>query len=115
MPNVDAQFSSPDFRATSKKVRTPDFAGVLQVELGGLEPPTSWVRSSLTQSTKSADLLAVPAVPAQIQGGKSCLGLQGIVGLWSTLSAARTSGGAALVAAPSSSEPDRSGEVNLKG
>ena len=25
--------------------RTPTFAGVLRVELGGLEPPTSWVRS----------------------------------------------------------------------
>jgi len=85
------------------------------MELGGLEPPTSWVRSSLTQRTKSADLLAVPQSRRRSRARSRVLVCRGLSGLWSTLSAARTSGGAALVAAPSSSEPDRSGEVNLKG
>ena len=85
------------------------------MELGGLEPPTSWVRSSLTQGTKWPDLLAVPRSPGSSRARSRVLVCRGLSGLWSALTTARTSGGAAVMAAPSSSEPERSGEVNLKG
>jgi hypothetical protein len=84
------------------------------VELGGLEPPTSWVRSSQAQRTKPADLLAVLQSRGSTRARSRVLVCRGFAGLWSALMAARTSGGAAPVAAPSSSEL-RSGEVNLKG
>ena len=34
-------------QALPSNEETPTFAGVLRMELGGLEPPTSWVRSTL--------------------------------------------------------------------
>ena len=85
------------------------------MELARLELATSWVRSSLTQRTKSVDLLAVPRSPGSSRAPRRVVVCRGLSGLWSALMAARTSGGAALVAAPFSSEPDRSGEVNVRG
>ena len=77
------------------------------MELGGLEPPTSWVRSSLTQRTKRRDLQAVLQFPGRLTA-RSCVSVcRGFVGSWSALTVARTS--------VSSSEPGRSGEVSLKG
>ena len=85
------------------------------MELAGLEPATSWVRCGHAQRIKPPDLLAVPPFPRSSRAGRRVLVCRGLSGLWSALTAARTSGGAALMAAPFSSEPERSGEVNLKG
>ena len=41
---VESRWCASGTRSPPTK-RTPTFAGVLRVELGGLEPPTSWVRS----------------------------------------------------------------------
>jgi hypothetical protein len=84
------------------------------MELAGLEPATSWVRCGHTQRTESVDLLAVPHSPGRSRAQSRVLVCRGLSGLWSAQTAARTSGGAALAAAPLPPEPERSEEVNLK-
>ena len=41
------EWQNPEPLTGAPNARTPARAGVLRVELGGLEPPTSWVRSRL--------------------------------------------------------------------
>jgi hypothetical protein len=85
------------------------------MELAGLEPATSWVRCGMAQRIECADLLTILAFPGGFTARSRGSVCRGLSGLWSALAVARTSDGAALVTAPSSSEPGRSEEVNLKG
>jgi hypothetical protein len=39
-----------------RRGENPDVQGLLRVELGGFEPPTSWVRSKEWQGAEDADL-----------------------------------------------------------
>ena len=48
MPNSDAQSLSGRSGATPKNANRPQPRAIRAMELGGLEPPTSWVRSSPT-------------------------------------------------------------------
>ena len=103
------------WRPPQAERQAPYSLGFRVMELGGLEPPTSWVRSRDAQLHTGVDLLDVCPDSALLMGLVSGSVCRGLSGLWSALRPARTSGGAALVVAPRSSEPDRSGEVTLKG
>ena len=84
------------------------------MELAGFEPATSWMPCSLMQLTKRL-ICGEFRDPSPLSGriGRVLI-CWGFAGLWSALNAARTSGAAAMNAAASSSEPDRSEEVKLK-
>jgi hypothetical protein len=78
------------------------------MELAGLEPATSWVRCGPAQIHIGGHLQGVsldsPLLPGLVCG----FVCRGLSGFWS----GRTSGGAAVVVAPLSSELDRFEEVN---
>jgi hypothetical protein len=87
------------------KGESPAIAGDSKVELGGLEPPTSWVRSRSCFRTNCAYLLGVYRLSTRwsVQiSGTVCRDLSGV---WSAQTRARTSGDVPIMAA---SPPPRS-------
>jgi len=92
MPNRDL--------AVRSWIQTPQKAAALQVclrmELAGLEPATSWVRSRRRFGTKCADLLGVYQLSSTLTAQNSEPVCGGFAGAWSAQARAWTSGEVAI-------------------